>query len=150
MSTTETLKTLTEAQGCKFMIANIYEANFNLDQFLTNVDFPVHVLLPYEVRDVMGDHGVIRSELVLDGFFLTRMAEPTIGYDTSKADIEAVEPMRAMARKFFDALSLESIINSEVTDISVSYIPTYANFDAHLHGINYRTSIPVIEEIECE
>lgn len=150
MSTTAKFKEITEEVGATYLIANIYEANFAIDQFLMDVDYPVHIMLPYEVKDSGGAMGVIRSTIVLEGFFLTKVAAPTIDYKTGEVDIQAVEPMRTLGRQFFDNLGLDDIINREQETIEVSWVPAYASFDAHLHGVNYRTEIQVIEQIECE
>lgn len=150
MSTTQTFEDITKEVCASFMIANIFEANFRMDTFLQSANYPVHILLPYDVRDVIGENGVRRTVLPLEGFFLTKIDNPTIDYVTGEADKVAIEPMRALARKYFDKLSVNSIINNEVENIAVQYLPTYAIYDVHIFGVNYRCDLPVIESIECE
>jgi hypothetical protein len=146
-----TIKDITEnslSRGTTFKFANIFEANFDLDKLLTASDFPVHVLLPFEVRDRIGSGGSVRSTAALEGFFLTRSEMPTIDYETMEVESSMVAPMRSLAREFFHKLSESEITSTEVNDLpDIRYIPTYHSMDAHLFGVHYIVSWPVMENI---
>lgn len=131
-----------------FLPVNIYQANWEVDK-LSEYSFPIHILLPYEVRDTTRQGGVQGSVVIMEGFFLDKIETPTIEYNTAQMDELAVAPMRALAREFFHKLEESAgeydILDETVLNIVKRYLPTYMEFDGNLKGVHYFCDFPINE-----
>lgn len=119
----------------RFEYATLEEANATIFDKLASGDFPVLLILPFDIVDPDRAHGVINSEAEINAIFLDRKTSvETIDVITKDIENEIIAPMRSLAREFVNRLDDNDII-SEDGITSVTHRSTHeALTDAHLFG----------------
>jgi hypothetical protein len=132
----------------EFFYADLNEANIDADALL-NSQFPLMIVLPFNITDNPGRSGVLKSSVDFQAFFLAKKADQvTIQYNSVVIENEIVAPMRALARQFFFRMNQHSLIDKEGSGIvNILYQPTYSALDANVHGVFVRATLPMIEGI---
>lgn len=123
------------SQGVRFEYAgDLSEANANIFDKLNNGDFPVCLILAFDILDGNREHGKINSSAEINALFLDRVSQSTIDKPTSQVESEIIAPMRALAREFVNRLDANDIIEGQGIQ-SVTHRNTWeAIMDAHLYG----------------
>ena len=137
MKQIDVLKSIVETSlAGKFIYANIYEANADIDK-IKDEDFPIYIhlaALPMAVEDT--ESGAPNRTLSMLGFWLTKIEMVNIDYKT--VDIQpTIDIMTKTAEKMIALLCLDPISNSvQGNGIKKWKItPTYAKFDAGIFGV---------------
>lgn len=131
-----------------FFFADLNEANYEADKLLP-LQYPLMIVLPFNVTDSPGRSGVLKSAVDVQVFFLNRKNDQvTNDYSAQTIENEIIAPMRALAREFFFRLNQSTLIDRESNGIAnIVYQPTYSALDANVHGVWARATVPMIEGI---
>lgn len=114
---------------------DLEEANATIFDKLASGDFPVCLVLAFDINDVDRAHGVINSEAELNLIFLDRLtSEQTIDYPTSKIENQIIAPMRALTRELVNRLDDNDIIIEDGISSLVNRNTHQPLMDAHLYG----------------
>lgn len=121
-----------------FKLADLNEANATIFDGLTQ--FPVCLVLPFDINDVSRETGRVVSEAEIQALFLTKVDNSTL--DNSAYDIEANAnaPMRALTREFINRLDASDIVefddggNGGIQSVNHRTIQGEPIGDAHLYG----------------
>lgn len=150
---TEVCEEICNTMGITCIVADLDEANMLIDQ-LKKTEFPVFILIPYEVQDVRTPSGLIKSVIPLNFFMLDRdNNQKTVDFKYNEVHKNIVEPMRGKAREFINRLNHFKEDYKNVVDQTVGgasnfrYLPTFSSGDASIHGVNGIGNVPVIEDI---
>jgi hypothetical protein len=122
------------SRSCKFYYEDLDQANANIFDKISAGEFPVCLILPFDIQDVSRENGVIRSTAEVNALFLDKVAQ--LDPDKPSLDIEneVVAPMRAIAREFLNRLDLNDIIDEDGITSNVNRSVHQGVSDAHLYG----------------
>ena len=137
----------TTSPRLEVILADMSQANIGLDKFPKD-KYPVMVVLPYNGIDRLGMCGLWTMEVDFNALVLWREPPPTLDYDISKLDPVAVVPMRKLARQMMNKLIKSGLLDTASVG-DVTYVPVYAQFDEHLHGVSMRTRFNINESAVC-
>lgn len=120
----------------RFQFANLDEANATIFDQINTSEFPVCLILPFDITDEGRENGRVKSSAEINAIFLTRAtSEQTIDKPTSQIDSEFVAPMRSLARQFINRLDTNFEFIEDDGISSVVHRSTHeAIMDAHLYG----------------
>lgn len=128
--------------------AGLEEANLPAD-FYETADYPLQIILPFEVLDEVSESGALQSYFQLHFFLLNKYtAQRTIEFKAREVENAVVAPMRLLARKFMHKLGEHSILDSNVKKpiTQTRIIPAYSSLDADLHGVEVVSNVYVMEK----
>lgn len=116
-------------------VGDLEEANATIFDNLASGDFPVCLILAFDIVDGDRQYGVINSTAEINALFLNRLTnEETIDKPTSYIETQIIAPMRALSREFVNRMDDNDIVHaagiSSVTNRNVFQ----ALMDAHLYG----------------
>jgi hypothetical protein len=140
MTLLETFQSIADNIGVTLHLGDANERNLGLDSIKPE-EFPVLFIVPYTVNDKIDKGGLVHSNIVFEGFFLSRLAnKPTIDFKFMEAETEAIQPMRAKARLFVNNFNASAIADKTQNAEGLgfpepSHTPTYGDSDAHLFGV---------------
>ncbi len=118
---------------CHFNYADIDEANAVIYDSLK--EFPVCLILPFDINDNGRGGPVITSETEVNALFLDKIdAQETIDKPTTEIESKVIAPMRALAREFCNRLETTDIIHEDGITSSVNRSVHKALTDAYLYG----------------
>ncbi len=127
--------------------AQLQEFNSFLDSF-TFQEFPVNVVVPFSVSgNLLQSEIAVKQTLALSGWVLTRIKLDTNDYRSKQIEIDYMQPMRLLAKKFLLALRATDIVDPEVQSIAYTIRPEYAFLNAHLFGCSYTINLPIISRV---
>jgi hypothetical protein len=113
---------------------DLEEANATIFDKITSGQFPVCLVLAFDIVDNDRAHARINSTAEVNAIFLDRINQPSIDKPTTETETKVIAPMRALAREFVNRLETTDII-SEDGITSVNNRSVYqAMMDAHLYG----------------
>lgn len=119
---------------CRYIFATLDESNATIFDQIGAGDFPVCLILPFDIVDGNREHGVIKSTAEINAIFLTRYPQATIDIPTQEVEDKMVAPMRSLARAFVNTMD-KSTIMFEDGITSATYRSVHeAMSDAHLFG----------------
>lgn len=137
----ERILTTQLALKCTLVYANLFEANFGLDN-LGEVSFPVFVLFTedkskYKVKE----HGMQTRRLPLIGLMLTMRQDSTIDYSSKDVNPD-VNQMRQLCENMVYHINKSPLSTWEdkedkggIDDFETENV--YQKFDAHLFGVGF-------------
>lgn len=125
----------------KLSFANLQEFNSFKDSF-TFLEYPVNVVVPFTLRSQFLN-GYVKDNVILQGWILTRINQDTNDWRSVQLEVDYINPMRLLAKKFVRTLLDSDIIDSQVEAVTVSIVPEYMFLDAHLFGVSYSLTLPV-------
>jgi len=133
----ETLETTCASLSlkCRFEYSgDLEESNATIFDKITSGQFPVCLVLAFDIIDGDRAHACINSTAEVNAIFLDRINQPSIDKPTTETETKVIAPMRALAREFVNRLETTDII-SEDGITSVTNRSVYqALMDAHLYG----------------
>jgi hypothetical protein len=124
------------SRKCRFEYAgDLNEANANIFDKLATGDFPVCLVLAFDINDSDRATTRINSEAEVNILFLDRLtSEQTIDQPTSKLESAIIAPMRALTRELVNRLDKNDIITEDGISSLVNRNTWQAIGDAHLLG----------------
>lgn len=127
--------------------ASLQEFNSFMDSFEFS-DYPVNVVVPVPLagRITMTAYR-IKDVATISGWMLTRIAQDTNNFRSVAIEPTYIAPMRTLAKKFIVALCNTDIIDTEVEEVSYTITPEYQFLSAHLFGVSYSVSLPVLARV---
>ena len=130
----ETLETTCASLSvkCSFRVADLDEANAVIFDNLK--DFPVCLILPFDIPDTDRAHAVINSEAEVNALFLDKINQVTIDLPFTEIDRKVITPMRALTREFCNRLETTDIINEDGITSCVNRSVHQPLMDCHLYG----------------
>ena len=110
-------------------------ANAVIFDKLNTGDFPVCLVLPFDIEDNNRENGVIKSTAEINALFLTRYtSQETIDKSSNEIEQLMVAPMRNLARRFVNLID-DSDLMFEQGVISARYRSVHQPLmDATLYG----------------
>ncbi len=152
LETFEDIATNQLSRTVTVIFADLEKAD-NLVNRLKKAEFPVLVIVPYEVNDKKSKSGLMKGKVPFDAFMLDRVTQLTVDFDHKQIEALAIEPMRTLGREFIKKFNASDIVDPETNGVEdVKYKPTYSSGDAQLHGVQISATLPVLEDIDtsCE
>lgn len=135
MTLLQTLETEANELGLRFEYAgDLEEANATIFDRITSGEFPVCLVLAFDINDRSRVNGIVRSSAEINALFLKKLPQITIDKSTKEVDLEAVAPMRAKARDFINGLDHSDIIDDNGIESVVHRSTHQALLDCHLYG----------------
>lgn len=111
-------------------------------------EYPVNVVIPFTINgQITLNTGLNNDVLPLQGWILTRIKGSPTDYRSRQIEIDYMEPMRRLAKKFFRELSQLDIIDPEVQTISYTVRPEYMFLNNLAFGISYTANIPLSKTV---
>ena len=129
-------------------LGNMEENNFGLDRIVKENALPVLFIIPFEVGDTNSETGALNTSIPFNAFMLDKQYNKTTSdYDSEEVELEIIEAMRLLARNYLYKLNQNTAVRDKDGNgiKQVTYTPTYALFDDHVHGVAIRCTIPVVE-----
>lgn len=83
----------------------------------------------------------------ITGFFFRRIAEDTNDFRSIEIEDTIMQPIRAAALKFINALLDTDIIDPEVDRVAWRLEPRYQSLATHYFGYYYTVTLPVTETV---
>lgn len=122
--------------NCSFMYANLFEANFGLDELILNQQFPVFLFIATDKSaNRIIQSGLILRDVTVVGMLLNTLdAEATIEYK-SKDVSPYIDEMRQLADNLIYNINKSSLTYEPNTITNYSIDKVYSKFDAHLFGV---------------
>lgn len=121
---------------CSFMYANLFEANFGLDELSVQDEFPVFLFIATDRSTTrVTDSGLLVRDIVVVAMMLNSIpADGTIDFK-SKDVSPYIEEMRQLSDNLIFNLNRSSVTYapSQISSYSVDKI--YSKFDSHLFGV---------------
>ncbi len=118
----------------RFYYADLEEANNTIFDLLEAGEFPVCLILPFDIPDDR-TKGAVNSTAEINALFLDRVsAQETIDKPQHEIENEMVAPMRTLSREFINRLDDNDIINEDGITSVVHRSVHQAVTDAHLYG----------------
>lgn len=139
---------LVTIRNINVVLGNMEEHNFGLEKIVKQNALPVLFIIPFEVRDTTGSGGLIQSFFPFNAFMLDKqIGKVSNDYNSEEVETEIIEPMRLLARNYMYHLQKNQQFRDEKGNgpKEIIYTPTYAVFDDHVHGVNIRCTMPVVE-----
>lgn len=139
---------LVTSRNIEVRLGNMEEHNFGLEKIVKQNALPVLFIIPFEVRDVSSSGGLIYSSFPFNAFMLDKqVGKITNEYDSEEVEEQIIEPMRLLARQYMYQLQKDIRFRDDKGNgpKEIIYTPTYAVFDDHVHGVNIRCTMPVVE-----
>lgn len=122
------------SRAVRFEYSTLEMANASIFDSLLTGQFPVCLILAFDIQDNNRENGKIKSTAEVNALFLDRVPNSTIDKPIYQVENEIIAPMRALTRELVNRLDLTDIIEedgiSELTNRSVHE----ALMDAHLYG----------------
>lgn len=113
---------------------DLEEANATIFDKITSGQFPVCLVLAFDIVDGDRAHARINSTSEVNAIFLDRINQPSIDKPTTETETKVIAPMRALAREFVNRLETTDIINEDgITSVNNRSV-YQALMDAHLYG----------------
>jgi hypothetical protein len=114
---------------------DLEEANATVFDRLQSGDFPVCLVLPFDINDNDRRHTAINSEAEVNALFLDRLtSQETIDKSTAEIENRIIAPMRALTRELCNRLETTDIINEDGIGSCVNRSVHQALLDSHLYG----------------
>jgi hypothetical protein len=122
--------------NCSFMYANLFEANFGLDELIMNQEFPVFLFIATDKSaNRIIQSGLILRDVTVVGMLLNTLdAEATIEYK-SKDVSPYIDEMRQLADNLIFNINKSSLTYEPNAITNYSIDKVYSKFDAHLFGV---------------
>lgn len=114
---------------------NLEEANATMFDNIKPEEYPVCLILAFDIEDYNRENGRVQSQAEINALFLDRIeSQASIDAITSEVETSIIAPMRALTRELVNRLDQNDIIEEEGIG-SVTNRNTYeALMDAHLYG----------------
>lgn len=120
--------------GVRFVYSTLEEANANLFDNLLTGQFPVCLILAFDIEDYDRANGRVKSQAEINALFLNRTPSATIDNTISEIDETIISPMRALTRELVNRLDDNDIIEETGIETLVNRSVHEALMDAHLYG----------------
>lgn len=122
------------SQKCRFVYADLDEANATIFDQIGSGSFPVCLVLPFDINDSGRSGARITSQAEVNALFLDSMPQATIDKPTTEIESKIIAPMRALAREFCNRLETTNIIEEDGISSSLNRSVHQAMMDSHLYG----------------
>ena len=132
---------------CKFYYEDLDLANATIFDKISAGEFPICLILPFDIQDVSRENGVIRSEAEINALFLDKVPQTDFDKPSLEVENEVIAPMRALAREFLNRLDLNDIIDEDGVGSNTNRSVHQAIGDAHLYGCWCVFSVKFSEQI---
>ena len=118
----------------RFEYSTLEVANATIFDQLEASEFPVCLVLAFDIQDVSRDNGKVISTAEVNALFLDRQPLDTIDRTIQEIDNEVIAPMRGLTRELVNRLDLNDIIEQAGIESLVNRSVHEAVADAHLYG----------------
>lgn len=118
----------------RFEYEDLEQANANIFDKLQSGDFPVCLILPFDIKDVDRENGSVKSSAEINAIFLNRIPQADIDKPSLEVEQKVVSLMRTLAREFVNRLDDSDIIQGAGITSVVHRSVHQAVMDAHLYG----------------
>jgi hypothetical protein len=112
---------------------DLEDANATIFDQIASGEFPVCLILAFDVNDTRAN-GIVKSKAEINALFLTKLDQITVDKKASEIDLEAIAPMRSIAREFINRLDENDIVTEAGIETVVHRSVHQALMDAHLYG----------------
>lgn len=123
------------AVDCSFMYANLFEANFGLDELNLEQEFPVFLFIATDKSTTrVTNSGLIVRDIVVVGMMLNAIpADGTIDFK-SKDVSPYIEEMRQLTDNLIYRINQSPLTYAPSPIMNYSVDKIYSKFDQHLFG----------------
>ncbi len=118
----------------RFEYEDLEAANATIFDKLQSGDFPVCLILPFDIQDVDRENGSVKSSAEINAIFLNRIPQADIDKPSLEVDQQVVASMRTLAREFINRMDDSDIIQGAGITSVVHRSVHQAIMDAHLYG----------------
>jgi len=138
------------SQKCRFVYADLDEANATIFDQIGSGAFPVCLVLPFDISDTGRSGARITSQAEVNALFLDSMPQATIDKPTTEIESKIIAPMRALAREFCNRLETTDIIEEDGITLSLNRSAHQAMMDSHIYGCWSVFTIKFSEDINTK
>jgi len=118
----------------RYVFADLDESNATIFDSVGAGEFPVMLVIPFDIVDGNRENGVVKSTSEMDILFLTRIPQATIDIPSDEIETKMVDPMRKLAREFVNVLDKDDIMFEEGITSATYRSVHKAMMDSHLYG----------------
>lgn len=118
----------------RFEFADLNEANATIFDKLTSGEFPVCLVLPFDIVDDKREGISVYSTAEINTIFLDRIPQITTDLPTSQVENDAIAPMRALTRELVNRLDRLDMMDENGIESLTNRSTHQALMDAHLYG----------------
>ena len=120
----------------KFIYANLFEANFGLDQLSQSEEFPVFLFIANDKStNRLTETGLIVRDVSVTGMLLNSIpANETMDFKTEDVS-PYIEQMRQLGDSLIYQINKSSMTYPTSPILNYTFDKVYAKFDAHLFGV---------------
>jgi hypothetical protein len=118
----------------RFEYSTLDLANATIFDQIESSNFPVCLVLAFDIQDVSRENGKVISTAEVNTLFLDRAPAESIDKPIQEIESEFVSPMRALTRELVNRLDLNDIIEEGGIESLVNRSVHEATMDAHLYG----------------
>jgi len=142
----QAIQTANTAAGITTLaFANAQEFQSFMDKYAFT-DYPVNLVLPFSSAGTTLN-GRRKEVVTISGFVFRRIPEDTNNWRSLAVEPAYIDPMRTLAIKFIKALLNTDIADPEVEAVTDTITPEYQAHPAHLFGVRYSFSFPIIHNV---
>lgn len=118
----------------RYVFADLDESNATIFDQVGAGDFPVLLVLPFDIVDGNRENGVVKSTAEINAIFLDRIPQATIDLPSAEIETKAVAPMRRLAREYVNVVDKDDIMYEAGIESATYRSVHQAMMDAHMLG----------------
>ena len=142
------------SKAVRFEYSTLELANATIFDTLSSGQFPVCLILAFDITDSSRENGRVVSEAEVNALFLDRVPNSTIDQPIKDIDSQVIAPMRDLSRELINRLDKNDIIEAEGIASVVNRSVHEPLMDCHLYGnwavftVKFSEDITTCEGIE--
>lgn len=114
---------------------DLEESNATIFDTITDGQFPVCLVLAFDIEDTGRENGRVISSAEVNTLFLHKLpGQGSIDSVTAEIETSIIAPMRALTRELVNRLDLNDIVEEDGITSVVNRNTYQALMDAHLYG----------------
>ena len=122
------------SRNTRFEYSTLDLANATIMDQIESSEFPVCLVLAFDIQDVSRENGRVVSTAEINALFLDRSPNPSIDKPIQEIEDEFVAPMRALTRELVNRLDENDIIEASGIESLVNRSVHEGTMDSHLYG----------------
>lgn len=116
-----------------------------IDKFKAE-EFPLLLIPPFQSNGTW-TNSRRKGVLQLRGWVVTRIKQDTNNYRSRELEINTIEPMKKLAKKFIKNMIASDIYDPTGTAVTDTIRGSYQFTNKHLFGAYFTANIPIIESV---
>lgn len=145
----ETIEQASKDAGFRSFVYADFETENEFQAVIDNFKFEEYplLLIPPFTSNGTWTNARRKGILLIRGWSLIRIKEQTVNYRSRKLEVDTIEPMKKMSRKFIKNMIESNAYDPMVTTIQDTIRGSYQFSNKHLFGAAFTVNLPIIESV---